>query len=257
MSRKTEPQAFVGDCRLCGAHGELEDSHIVSRAAYRRALLGPAGEAKQPHLVRVTKDASVPTGKQITEYLLCRGCEERFGGWERYAFPLVSQPDETFPWMAALKPYQVSVFDSSSVDTATLALFAMSLFWRLSVSKEFEPSLGQLEPDVGAYLLGQAPFPAKALLFVSLLANLNGARPRVDRCFMTFAGSAEDGYEVHRFVILGVDMRLFFGPRIPRDYDQLSFARTKRVVVKSSKEFAQEIAPFLAASKPRGRLRSS
>lgn len=131
----------------------------------------------------------------------------------------------------------------------------MSLFWRLSVSKEFQPSLGTSEPDVGAYLLGEASFPASALLFVTLLDHSNGSWVRVDRSLTTFSESAEDGYAVHRLAILGVDMRLFFGPRVPKEFYDLCFARTNRVALKPSDAFAAEIAPFLASSPPKGSLR--
>jgi hypothetical protein len=43
--------AVLGTCRLCGAYGSLENSHIVSKAAYRRALQGPDGEAPERQLV--------------------------------------------------------------------------------------------------------------------------------------------------------------------------------------------------------------
>jgi 5-methylcytosine-specific restriction endonuclease McrA len=91
-------------CRLCGVHGPLKLSHIVSKAAYRRIPEGPDVEVPERQPVKVTATTSVRTNEQWTERLLCARCEDRFGKWETYAFPLLSQSDGTFPWLAILPP---------------------------------------------------------------------------------------------------------------------------------------------------------
>ena len=238
----------LGDCRLCGTHGPLEHSHIVSRAAYRRALGVLPGEPVQRQLMRVASGVAELTSKQVKEYLLCRACEERFGRWETLSFPMLSQLNSSLPWLEAVSPVAGPVHDSQGVNVRSLALFGLSLFWRASVSKEFATYLGAYEGPLGKYLLGEANFPNEAVLVVTLLDHRGRTAARIDRGFMLYEGSRQDGYDCHRLTILGVDMRLFCGARVPSAFYELCFVQTGRVVVKPSDEFVEELAPSLALS---------
>src|SRR5579859_1843680 len=131
-------KVVIGDCRLCGTPAvQLLDSHIVTKAAYRRILDGPEDEPKETKPVLVTQKTSVLTNTQMREHLLCDACEQRFCGLESYAFPLLSQGDGSFPWLASVRPAnRPEVGDSSMLDVDRLSLFAVSLFWRLHVFRE-------------------------------------------------------------------------------------------------------------------------
>ncbi len=142
---------------------------------------------------------------------------------------------------------------------AKLSLFAASLFWRLSVSRECRGvSLGRYEEELRTYLaVDAAPFPAHARLAVTLLDHAKVTFGRVDRSFVIYDSHAERTYDVHRFAILGVDMRLFVGGAVPRSLDELCFPRTRRVLVQSADDFARQLAPVLANSPIKGKLARS
>ncbi len=246
----------IGNCRLCPAEGvRLLDSHIVSKAAYRRILDGPPGEPREKQPVKITSEASVLTNEQMREHLLCRDCEDRFGRWEAYAFPVMSQGDGTFPWLSSVTRIgDGSAGDSSGVDTEKLSLFAVSIFWRLSVSRHSDVRLGDYEPAFRSYLLGRAPFPAKAVLLIVLLDPAGSTYTRVDRSFHTFKSLRKGGWHVHRFAILGVDMRLHVGGTIPRRFRQVCFARSKLVAIRPADSLALEMSKLFLNSPVRGSL---
>jgi hypothetical protein len=237
----------VGACRLCCAHGPLEKSHIVSKAAYRRAAQGPDGEIPERGLVEVTRDGARRTTKQMKEYLLCRACEDRFGKWERYAYPVLAQRDSDFPWLAASRTVVGRAADSSAMDVDALARFLLSIVWRLGVYKAARTR--QEKPDEEAtrrYLLGQTAFPEQAVLAVTLLDPSDSTLARVDRLFTNIWLGGGNGYQLYQVVILGVDARLLMGAGIPRECYSVCFARTRLVTVRPSDEFAGQHAEFIA-----------
>jgi hypothetical protein len=246
----------VGTCRLCGSYGPLRKSHLVPQATYTLAREGAPGEPRQTHLVKVNAKGAILTDEQWKEPLLCEGCEQRFGSWEKYAHPLISQPDGTFPWLAGTTHVRGEVANSTrAVDVPTLSLFLVSLFWRLSVYRCPAVALGTYEREFRKYLLVDGtPFPAQARLVVTLLDPSHVTLGRADHGFMTFTGSDEEGYRVDRFMLLGVDLKLFVGEQVPPALDVLCFARTGRVLLGSVDALALEAAPLLISSLPKGSL---
>src|SRR5688572_14352094 len=75
----------IGKCRLCLTDNvELCDSHILPRFAYKRVRPDKGGGP-----VFFNGKTAVQTDAQVTEYLLCRGCEDRFMKVETRFAPLV------------------------------------------------------------------------------------------------------------------------------------------------------------------------
>jgi hypothetical protein len=250
-------KVVIGDCRLCDARGvRLLDSHIVTKAAYRRILDGRAGEPKETKPVMVTKETSVLTNTQMHEHLLCKPCEDRFCRWEDYAFPLLSQGDGSFPWLARVRPAnRPEVGDSSMLDVDQLSLFAVSLFWRLHVSRERKVMLGPYESLFRAYLMGYVSFPAEASLVVSLLdPSRSTVGVRVDRSFCIFNSTRVGGCHLHRFAILGVDMGLFVGRTLPRRFADVSLSRCGLVAIRPTDSYALQLARVAARSVPKASL---
>jgi hypothetical protein len=236
----------VGACRLCGAYGPLEKSHIVSKAAYRRAAQGADGETPELGLIEITRDGVRRTTKQMKEYLLCRVCEDRFGNWERYAYPVLSQRDRVFPWLAACTTVAGQLADCSAMDVDVLARFLLSIVWRLGVYKAAKTRQESAdEESTRRYLLGQTAFPAQAVLSVTLLDPSASTLGRVDRLFTNLWRGGGNGFALYQVVILGADARLFMGAGVPQDFYSVCFARTKLVRVRPSDEFAREHAGFI------------
>jgi hypothetical protein len=241
-----------GLCRLCDKYDRLIESHIMSSAAYARVLDGAADEPREKQLVMVTATYSILTNKHMKEYLLCRACEDRFGRWEAYAYPMLSQRDTSFPWLEAARPFFREFADSSRVDVEKLTRFAASLFWRFSVYRDSKMSLGPNEPSFRGFLLGRDPFPSDARLTVTLYSGLTVGR--VDQSFSTFTTAHEDGYEINTLAMFGVKMKLFVGRYVPKDLERLCFARTGQLLIRPADDFAMEIGPHVLASSPKGKL---
>jgi hypothetical protein len=103
-------------------------------------------------------------------------------------------------------------------------------------------------------LLGTSPFPEAAALFVVLLDPFGSTIGRADRAVTTFESASLHGYHVHRFAILGVDMRLFVGAAVPRDFCRTCFSRAKHVAIRPSDSLALEMGKMAVNSPPKGSL---
>lgn len=73
-------------CELCGNRGELRDSHVWPKFAYKRYVAEQAHGGRFTDLVKETHH-----NKQVTEYLLCADCEERLSRAERSTAQFLTQ----------------------------------------------------------------------------------------------------------------------------------------------------------------------
>ena len=65
-----------GKCALCLEEHPLCDSHLLPKSMYR---LLRAPNLKNPNPVHIVRSGTAyATSKQISDYLLCNGCEQRF-----------------------------------------------------------------------------------------------------------------------------------------------------------------------------------
>lgn len=205
----------------------LCDSHLWPRQIY--ALLRDPGDPKHFTLGdgRLTH-----TMKQIHEYLLCDGCEERFNsGGERWVLANALHPSGSFQLRDALraaKPFvtlEGSVAYSGKtpgVDLDRLVYFAASMFWRTSVGKwtladrwfgrEGKMDLGpRYSEQLRLFLLREAPFPQRA---VSVVYVSDEEAPYAS---ITFAagGRQKEGYFSYSFQLPGLMFFLVLGQQIP------------------------------------------
>jgi hypothetical protein len=77
---------------------KVADAASAVRWAYLRASLHRVPgrtEKKNPNPYDLSSEALVQTSGQVTEYMLCANCEQRFGVDETYASKLAYQPDGT------------------------------------------------------------------------------------------------------------------------------------------------------------------
>ena len=131
-----------GICKLCLRERQLQASHLIPRALYKKAR-GTGKTGNQDPTV-VTLDRRWQSSFQPKDYVLCRQCEARFSEHgEHYTMGLVSQQDGTFPLLDMLSnaPRRLpgpartiyTIKDTPNIDRERLAYFAMSVFWRASV----------------------------------------------------------------------------------------------------------------------------
>lgn len=146
----------VGVCKLCLQTRALQDSHYLPKGAYRvnRALA-----LNNPHPVVLSNDELLQSSAQLSDYLLCSECEQRFSR-NGEAWVLANIPrdyGEKFPVLEALKGEASILEDGGTkayagakvkfLDMEKIVYFALSVFWRGAVHV-WESSLHSEAPDV-------------------------------------------------------------------------------------------------------------
>jgi hypothetical protein len=170
-----------GICKLCQLEKELQDSHLMPAAVYRRTL---TPSAKNPHPVAITEKGMVHTSEQVRDFVFCKECERRFDrGGENYVMRLISTKTR-FPLLEKLegarcltspkgwRAYEVK--DTPHADRDVIGYFAVSVFWRASVhrwkwadGRNAHIELGEKYNEaMRRYLMGELPFPKHVHLFV-------------------------------------------------------------------------------------------
>lgn len=257
-----EAKERQGMCRLCGVETTLRDSHIIPRWAFKNASQGPPGSKRE--LVQIDYDRAHLSLRQHSEYLLCGGCEKRFGDREDYVAPLVSQPNGSFRALRLLRSLAtvsyspVDVRDASALDCEQIAYFATSVLWRAGVSqgRDFGADLtNEDEKAMRHYLLGQADFPEQFHLLVEVLEPRG--RPAFER---TFTGPQalprrQDRMPQHLFGLLGfvfVFLPTHLAAASP--YWQLDVRRTKCMLVGEFRDLYERLFLKDVASNVRGKL---
>lgn len=157
----------TGICRLCGQNAELQDSHLLPKAFYKLAW---AAGGRNPNPIVVTPKVALKTSRQVSDYLLCRDCEERFNkGGEKWIVENCWRGETDFPLNAALKaatpiagskPDLMIYFGASipAIDLERIVYFAASVFWRAAVNdwgeNPIKLDLGPYEDSLRRFLLG-------------------------------------------------------------------------------------------------------
>jgi hypothetical protein len=181
--------------------------------------------AKNPNPMLITAKKIVQTSRQITDYLLCSGCEQRFSkNGENYAMSLVAHRGK-FPLLAMLQrvpPTKTTPvftwYDHAAVpnvDREKLGYYALSIFWRASVhvwekheQKSPMIALGPYDEDLRKYLLGQAGFPKDAaLMFIVCTDNLSQ-----NTFYVPNKGHADQ--ETYTFQTRGLNVFLMLGQQL-------------------------------------------
>src|SRR5262245_16715715 len=132
----------TGRCALCLKSGNLQDSHLMPKALYK--YLRDRIDTN-PNPVVATPEKTFQTSKQVTDYLLCEECEDRFNkGGERWVVENCWRSNTAFPLQAALLA-TLPIFTNGpdftaysgattpAVNVGKLAYFAASVMWRASV----------------------------------------------------------------------------------------------------------------------------
>jgi len=211
-----------GVCKLCLKHEELQDSHLLPRAAYK-SLRARAGN---PNPLQFSSMGAIQISKQITDYLLCRNCEgllNREGETQVLpllatldGFPLVELLQTVEPDLAGPEWIRYSCSKVPEIQVQSLVHFAVGVFWKASVhcwrtlGRKVQIALGPYEEDARQFLLGQRAFPDSFSLTISAtpldLPSL--------ACFAPFGGR-EANYHNFLFFILGITFVLWTGRSHP------------------------------------------
>jgi len=202
---------------------ELKDSHLMPAALYRKSRWEGAGN---PNPMLLSERGMIQTSRQIKDFVLCGGCEERFNkGGERYAMSLVSHRGK-FPLLEeilAVRPPKVtsafSWYDQTAlpnINRETLAYFALSVFWRASAHTWSMPygtspqiRLGPYQEPLRTYLLGLAPYPENLILMLIVCTDSAS-----QNTFFVPTRSGRDVNTTHMFQARGMSFMMTAGKRI-------------------------------------------
>jgi hypothetical protein len=219
-------------CGLCREPANLRDSHLLPRAAFR---LAREPDAKNPNPVVVTPRGAASTSKQISQPFLCHECENRFSAnGERHVLSECLRGPSQFSLRAQLQPLpsfvlneHVAAYDiaASAIRADQYLYFAASVFWRASARQWHHDGrpierlvLGpRYEEEFRQYLLGQAPFSAKARLFVHVWRGSGPGATSVLPCSERVKGVLR-----HKFCIPGILFILFIGNDAAVRFDRMA-----------------------------------
>ncbi len=249
---------MFGTCALCQKYSDLQDSHLIPQWAYRRVIkLGPL-DAKAP--IRIANGKAVSSNKQTKKHLLCVDCEQRFSKNEDHVARLTEPSGEKIKLFGQITrldtPQKVLASLNNAVDARELAYFAASIMWRGCVMTG-SCKLGPYESSFRRYLVGEAPFPAEAIIHVGLFDE----SPDVDvRGWVSEPTSTKTSIGwLHGFLLAGLAFRCWVGKTLPKEWKEASLAgpNTNKFVSVMRPEACADFlaaAELTAGAKPSGKL---
>lgn len=257
-AKRSDP--VIAACRLCLEVREIQNSHILPKWVYRRAVdcNEPGSPISQP--IRLDGLTAVAINKQAQEHLLCEDCEQLFGVWDDYAGRVSRQGNGSFPALEqaligpAAPPGGLRPGMSPSLDRQRLARFICSVIWRASITSHEDfagISLGGFDEGLRRYLLGEGHFLANARLVLKLLAPPEGGV--ADRLAWGPIVRWEQGVPGVGLVVFGIDAAVWFGPSGGSILDETCYVRTGRIFVSDGEEMVEALQK-LAAARPVGSL---
>lgn len=210
-----------GRCKLCLSDAEIQDSHLLPKAAYR-ILQKSDGQAP----VVFKRTVSVHSNEQIRDYVLCTNCEQRFSNnGERWVmehcfrnekgFRLKELVESSKPLVEApIRVYSVAGIPEVNVDKLTY--FATSILWRASVHhwKSGKDPVGQLylgryTADLRRYLLDETALPKNIVMLISLIPE-----PKLWLAAGPPYGFRINDFWEYRLPFLGISFTMLLGARI-------------------------------------------
>jgi len=227
----------VGICGLCLQERQLQYSHLMPAAMYRRTLTPGAAN---PNPVLVSKRTTVYTSDQLRAHLLCRDCEQLFSrNGENYVMRMVAG-QQRFPLLEMLqganavesgdfRGYTLQALPN--LDRSKLAYFALSVFWRASIHvwRNRDGTLTTIDlgkrynEELRRYLLGEAEVSENiALLTVvctDALSRGSFFSPTLDK---------KSGYRSYSFNARGLLFILFVGGNCPDSLKNICCIRSPR-----------------------------
>ncbi|MBZ5553316.1 MAG: hypothetical protein LAO21_11395 [Acidobacteriia bacterium] len=202
---------------------DLCRSHFIPKAAYK---LIQQSEGAPPVVIKPA--VIIQKNEQITDYVLCMECEERFDvNGERWVLDYCSRVGEGFKLKALIDRTQpllsnrLKVYSSANIaeiDVGKLTYFVASVLWRGSAhawksGKDLllTPSLGsRYEEELRLYLLGEVNFPSDAAVWVSIVP----AEKFWTSVFIPYGGKLSN-YWRYKFIFLGFSFMFFLGKLLP------------------------------------------
>lgn len=147
------------------------------------------------------------------------------------------------------------LYDGTRLDAVAVTVFAASVLWRASCSREHLAKVRFSAPfheRFRAYFLGLTSFPASAALIVSLLTPPPGMP--LDQVLFMPSTQQHDEHEVHSFTCAGFKFVLFLGRGIPGPVPDYCFASTRRILPDDGASVVDGLERLMRTAIPKGKL---
>jgi hypothetical protein len=216
----------MGTCKLCRRNEvELKDSHLLPANIYKKIR---RSEGANNSLVVASKQSFRFSDKQISDYVLCGECEQRFGAVENFVSRQCLQDDGSFPLRDAVvaqprlddDPELAAISGKAAqIDVNFYVYFASSILWRTGAHvwrnglNRVTIELGLYQEQLRLYLLGRASFPTDIVIaiFVAVAADTK------DQYATTPVRLDTQGYHHYELVIPGIQFGIVLGQRMPKE----------------------------------------
>lgn len=245
-----------GICELCLREKDLRESHYLPRSVYKsnraRAL-----KNQNPVVLRSTPKQDQG---QVTDYVLCPGCEQHFSkNGESWVFARIphdyGKPFGLQDAMERETPFYIepglNLYAGGSIsafDMDKLVYFAASIFWRGAVHK-WETRCGDRTPrvDLGnhaeplrKFLLGQGPFPSDVWLTTMIWPF-----KKILNAGIVPTPAHVEGWKRYWFYISGLGFILHFGDAVPTEIKRRCSQNTEERVITVERDFGNAIYKFV------------
>lgn len=253
----------VGECRLCLTVTELVDSHFISKSAFKRVR----GVGDKPDPIIIQSDGVSQRSHQITDYVFCHECEQRFHRCGEDTFFRYCYSERRFKLatiLQALTPVTPEDDQSAFYALPTsehqalqqIGFLGVSIFWKAAVHRWTDqghviPPV-QLEPyteEFRLFLHGDAPFPEHAALTIEVSPPEN----RFVALFGTPTTMTLPTNQLHWIDICGIRFHLYVGEQMPVAIKQwfcvfnLQGQRVIRLAKQKEAEMERTYANYFAA----------
>jgi hypothetical protein len=227
---------LTGQCRLCLNQAELQDSHFIPQAAYKRLR----GEGKNPHPFVNDGRKAIQTAAQTRAHLLCHDCEQRLckqgeDAFFRYCyhepgkFKLLNVLREQKPMVENERWAAYVVPDSENSVVEQIGYLGLSILWKSAAHSWKDrggtlPSIilgSQYQEQVRQYLFGGGPFLEHGAMVVEV-SDENNRLISVVGTPTTFKHPTN---HLHLIDLCGIRFNLLVGSRIPPQLKNLCVFR--------------------------------
>jgi hypothetical protein len=214
----------VGICKLCLEEKELHDSHLIPKGVYKSLR----SEGEDATSVTATKILQISW--QFHAHLLCRSCEDRLNkGGETWVLKHMARqiPRPQFLLFDLLNESALCEADDDGrvyasaelpqIDTAKLAYFALSMFWRTTIHEwkgidgfTRRLSLGSYAEPVRQFLLG-GQFPKYCFTRVMVWPD----KESVFYCTHLPRRNIEPQFHLYSYYLPGITFYGYVGKCVP------------------------------------------
>ncbi|TCS42513.1 hypothetical protein [Reinekea marinisedimentorum] len=214
-------KSVLGKCNLCNRENvELKSSHYLPNWGYKAIQKSPEG-GRQKRLIRVDRNKIYYPKQQIRSYLLCEKCEIAFSSREKWArqyshagdLPIIDNHEE----VTRISGATLCLFPQN-VDIEALKYFALSVYWRFSVTGDNKTlQLGPYEERLRKYLLNGRGELNSIYLFMYLIDD-TGSIPSDKMMLIPKAIKRNNpSHWVHVFQIIGLRFHMLIGKKLPEN----------------------------------------